>query len=227
MRKIILPLMMGLALSLHMPPAGADEQPDLELGEEINVTCAGCHKENGQGSENGVYPRLAGMDARYLAAQLRDFKSRKRLNIPMFPYTTDRELPEEDVMAVAAYLASIKLQTRMPPVDEKTFDALERLKLSKRILNVARYPGDLAKGKKFYKKECGTCHGKTGKGKHTKKNFIPLLAGQHSIYLLRQIKLIRNGKRPHDEPDDDKLFRLYSDGEISDMLAYLSVLDDE
>jgi len=78
---------------------------DLELGEEINETCAGCHGEYGQGSIDGEYPRLAGLTADYLARQLRNFKQRKRLNIPMLPYTNDRELPEEDLVSIAAYLA--------------------------------------------------------------------------------------------------------------------------
>ncbi len=227
MQRLPAAFALTFALLLASPTWAAEEEPDLELGEKINMTCAGCHGENGQGKPNGEYPRLAGMDARYLAAQLRDFKSRKRLNIPMFPYTTERELPEEDIRAVAAYLASIRLKSRMPPVNENTFDALERLKLSRRILNIPRYPGDLVKGKRFYRKECSNCHGRDGRGKHTRKNFIPMLAGQHSAYLLRQISLIRAGKRFHDEPDDDELFSAYSDEEFSDMLAYLSILDDE
>lgn len=227
MRKSFLALIITMISGCFVLPAGAMEEPDLELGEEINVTCAGCHGEFGQGSKSGEYPRLAGMDARYLASQLRDFKSRKRLNIPMFPYTTDRELPEEDVLAVAAFLASIKLKTKMPPIDEKKFDALARLKLSQQILNIPRFPGNIEKGKAFYKKECDTCHGRDGRGKHTEKNAIPLLAGQYSAYIQRQIELIRAGKRYHDEPDDDKLFKTYSDEQISDMLAYLSILDDQ
>lgn len=230
MRIIILAFSIALLGGLCAPAFAADtaaDSADLELGEEINITCAACHGEYGEGSKSGVYPRIAGMDPRYLAAQLRDFKSRKRLNIPMFPYTTERDLPEEDIRAVAAYLASVKLRTRMPPVDEAHFDALARLKLSKQILNIPRYPGDIAKGRAFYNKECDTCHGRDGRGKHTSKNAIPLLAGQHSAYLLRQIELIRKGERWHDDEEDDKLFQSYSDSEISDMLAYLSILDDE
>ena len=41
--------------------------------------------------------------------QLRNFKERKRVNIPMLPYTNERELPEDDLVSVAAYLASIRL----------------------------------------------------------------------------------------------------------------------
>ncbi|MCK4676216.1 MAG: NapC/NirT family cytochrome c, partial [Gammaproteobacteria bacterium] len=100
---------------------------DMDYAEEINGTCAGCHGEFGEGTSDGEYPRLAGLDATYLAQQLRDFKARDRLNIPMTPYTTERELPEEDVVLIAAYLSQIKLKSKLPPIDEKKeFDALAR-----------------------------------------------------------------------------------------------------
>jgi len=97
---------------------------DLELGEEINETCAGCHGEYGQGSIDGEYPRLAGLTAEYIARQLRNFKQRERINIPMLPYTNDRELPEEDLVSIAAYLASIQL----PTADKITADQRSRVR---------------------------------------------------------------------------------------------------
>jgi cytochrome c553 len=197
---------------------------DLELGEEINETCAGCHGEYGQGSIDGEYPRLAGMTAAYIARQLRNFKQRKRINIPMLPYTNDRELPEEDLVSVAAYLASIKLPTRLPPINEAEFDALKRLQASKKVVNIATYPGDVEAGRKFYKQECASCHGQDGYGDDEKD--IPQLVGQYSLYLLKQVENIRTGERFHDDPDDPEIFREYTDVEFAAMLAYLATLDD-
>ena len=197
---------------------------DLELGEEINETCAGCHGEYGQGSIDGEYPRLAGMTAEYIASQLRHFKQRKRINIPMLPYTNDRELPEEDLVSIAAYLASIELPTKLPPINEAEFDALERLQASKKVVNIAMYPGDVEAGRTFYKKECASCHGQDGYGDD--RRHIPQLVGQYSQYLLKQVELIRTGKRFHDDPDDAGIFRGYADAEIAAMLAYLATLDD-
>ena len=198
---------------------------DLEYGEEINETCAACHGEFGEGSLDGEYPRLAGMPLAYLARQLRLFKQRERLNIPMLPYATERELPEEDVMSVSAYLASIELPTKLPPIDESAgFDAYQRLQASKRVINIARHPGNIEAGGAFYRRECASCHGDDGYG--DAEDAIPQLAGQHSLYLLRQVDAIRSGERLHDEPGDAEVFREYSDEEIGDLLAYLSVLDD-
>lgn len=213
-----------------------DEDLDIDYAEEINGTCAGCHGEFGEGTADGEYPRLAGLDAAYLAQQLRIFKTRERLNIPMTPYTTERELPEEDVVLIAAYLSQIDLPSKLPPIDEeKEFDALARLQASGRVINVARYPGDIEKGKQFYQKECAGCHGEAGQGQvkqgmaaQGKANMIiPQLAGQYSVYITTQIKKFRTGERLHDDPRDADIFKSFSDTEIDNMLAYLSILDDD
>jgi len=197
---------------------------DLDYGEEINETCAGCHGEYGQGTIDGEYPRLAGLDPAYIARQLRHFKDRSRVNIPMTPYATDRELPEDDVLAISAYLASIDLPSKLPPLDEESFDAFERLQAGKRVVNIARYPGDPQRGQAIYGRECATCHGIDGQG--DRQRDIPQLAGQYSVYLLRQVENFREGERLHDDPRDAGIFRRFSDDEIDDVLAWLSVVDD-
>ena len=213
--------------------AGAMSYSDKQLAVEINYTCAGCHGEFGQGAADGTYPRLAGLDAQYLARQMRLFKTRERLNIPMFPYATERELPEEDVLIISEYLSAIKLLSKMPPIDKATYEPLERLKLAKQVFSIPRFQGDMENGKKFYNKECASCHGRDGLGKHKTRgkgqpDFVyPRLNGQHSRYLLRQIIAIGKGKRFHDEKDDAAIFTAYSTKEINDVLAFLSILDDQ
>ena len=215
----------GIVHRLPQQQIVAAPQPevDLEYGEEINETCAGCHGEFAEGSADGEYPRLAGLSPGYIATQLRHFKTRERINIPMTPYATERELPEEDILAIAAYLASIQLPTRLPPVTADGFDALERLHASKRVLNIARYPGSIVMGRKLYHAECAGCHGEDAGGgpKDT-----PQLAGQHSLYLRRQVSQFRSGERVHDRPRDADIFGQFDDAEIAAILAYLSVLDD-
>jgi len=197
---------------------------DIEYAEEINDTCAGCHGEFGEGSIDGEYPRLAGLNEEYLASQIRHFKTRKRLNISMLPYATERELPEEDVHLIAAYLSRIELPTKLPPIVEEEFDALARLEASGRVINIARYPGDVEKGRRFYQKECAGCHGSAGQGDESRK--FPQLTGQYSNYLNRQINNFRQGERLHDDPRDADIFKSFSDVEIADMLAYMSIMDD-
>ncbi len=215
----------GISHQLPMEkPDMAEAEIDMDYGEEINETCAGCHGEYGEGSIDGEYPRLAGFDARFIAHQLRQFKNRERINIPMIPYATERELPEEDVRTIAAYLASIQLPSKLPPIDESSFDAYARLQASKRVVNIARYPGDVAAGQQVYKEECAGCHGIDASG--NSRQLVPPLVGQHSLYLLRQVERFRKGERVHDDPRDGAIFRAFSDAEIGDILAWLSTLDD-
>ena len=198
---------------------------DLEYADEINMTCTPCHGEFGQGKADGTYPRLAGLDAEYIARQLRNFKARKRINIPMFPYATERELPEEDVQTIALYLSRIKLPTKLPPVqDKKNFDALGRLKAGQKMLNIARYAGNIDAGGRLFKRECAGCHGKDGRGDANR--LIPPLTGQHSLYIKRQIARFAKGERVHDSPKDAAIFKSFGTGEIDDILAWLSVQDD-
>lgn len=200
-------------------------EEDMEYGEEINEICAGCHGVSGQGSIEGDYPRLAGLEAEYIAKQLEDFKTRKRINIPMIPFANERELPGDDVRVISEYLSRIELPTKLPPINEATFDALERLEASKRVVNIKDYPGDIKLGKKVYEKECASCHGKDGFG--IKKKKAPQLAGQYSEYLFRQFTLYATGERLHDdEKDDADLFIELGEEAVNGVLAYLATLDD-
>jgi len=204
--------------------AVGEAEIDMEYGEEINQTCAACHGEYGEGSSDGEYPRLAGLDRDYLVQQLRLFKNRERINIPMLPYATERELPEEDVRTIAAYLSSIELPRKLPAIDESTFDAYERLQAGKRVVNIAPYPGNVATGRRIYAKECASCH--AGDASGNAGRLIPPLVGQHSLYLLQQVNRFRKGERVHDAPRDAEVFREFSDAEIGDILAWLATLDD-
>ena len=138
-----------MLLLLTLCLAGLGQAQNLDKGKEINSTCAGCHGEFGQGGSRGEYPRIAGQRAAYLADQLKSFRARKRVNIPMYPYTQERELPDEDIKDVAAYLASIELPTKWP-VFKETDDALTRLTLTERVMIIPRAPGNLGNGEAIY-----------------------------------------------------------------------------
>lgn len=197
---------------------------DMEAGRQINGTCAACHGDSGQGGKKGEYPRLAGQHVEYLTAQLHKFKDRKRHNLPMFPYTEERELPDEDIVHIAGYLASIKLDTTYP-VFKDTDDALTRLLAVDKVLNIPRSEGNVEVGEKIYHRECASCHGRTGMGKHD----MPMLAGQYTIYLKKQIEKFNKGERIHDADVKDirkEVLNVLKPEEIRDILAFLTTLDD-
>jgi len=208
-----------LCLLLPSPLSASDDEYDLELGEEIYDTCAPCHGPFGQGGGGGVYPRVAGMNMDYIIRQLDRFKTRKRENIPMIPYANERELPDDDVEAVSAYIETLKLKTRLPKI-EGVIDGLTRLKQAKQVLNIPRHPGDEALGAKIYAEQCAKCHGKRGEGAARGV----LLAGQHIRYLVKRFETFRMPDSPH--KNSDTLFAPMSSVEIEGILAFLSLQDD-
>ena len=195
---------------------------NLEKGKEINSTCAGCHSELGQGGSRGEYPRLAGQQVKYLESQLKAFRTRTRVNIPMYPYTQERELPNEDIKDVAAYLASIELPTKWP-VFKDSDDALTRLTLTERVMIIPRVTGNLANGEAIYQKKCVTCHGKTGMG----RGMFPMLVGQYTSYLKRQMEKYVKGERPHDEEDVGGMLSALKEEDMQDILAYITSIQEQ
>lgn len=205
----------------------ADDDIDMDNGEEINEVCASCHGEFGQGGKDGEYPRLAGMPAAFIAEQLHLFRDRKRPNIAMIEYIDERQMPDPDIRDVSAFLAVIKLKSRLPPVDETAadFDAMERLLQARQLVQIPKAKGDIEAGRKLYNKECASCHGKDGWGDQS--DAVPMLAGQYTNYLWRQVEKYLKGYRIHDKDEpEDKLLKDFSNEQLRDIFAYASILDD-
>ncbi len=210
------PLLLCLLLVCTAPFASAQ---NLEKGKEINATCAGCHGEYGQGGKKGEYPRIAGQRAAHIADQLKSFRARTRINLPMFPYTQEREMSDQDVEDVSAYLAGIELPTQWPEFKPDD-DALTRLTAMEKVMIIPRAPGDLDNGKKIYSKECFACHGKDGMG----RGKFPRLVGQYSNYLMKQMTSFVKGERSHDEVEMVGILNQLKAQDLQDILAYLTLI---
>lgn len=206
-------LFLSLLLSLSL----AAQAQNLEHGKEINGTCAGCHGDFGQGGKKGEYPRIAGQQAGHLMEQLRAFRARTRMNLPMFPYTQERELSEADILDVSAYLASVVLPTQWPEFKPDD-DALTRLTAMEKVMILPRVPGNLENGGKIYQDECALCHAPDGLGKRK----FPRLVGQYSSYLKRQMDAFLAGERPHDEEGKRGVLNQLKEQDMQDILAYLT-----
>lgn len=194
---------------------------DLEKGKEINGTCAACHGDQGAGGKKGEYPRIAGQRVAYLESQLKSFRARTRINIPMFPYTQERELSDEDIKDVSAYLAGIQLSNKMPTYTGNE-DALTKLLMAERVMIIPRAEGNLANGEAIYQKQCAACHGKTGMG----RGMFPMLVGQYTNYLKRQVDLYLKGDRPHDEEGTVGRLNALKEQDINDILAYITSIQE-
>lgn len=207
-------LLAAVAICFAAPSASA---LDLEKAKEINGVCATCHGEFGQGGKKGEYPRIAGQRAAYIAEQLMSYREKQRINIPMYPYTRERELSDSDIETISAYLGSIELSTKMPEFkgDE---DALTRLLAVDKVMIIPRVEGDIEAGKAVYQSECANCHAKDGRGR---SNF-PMLIGQYTNYLKKQIDAYLRGDRPHDENGPKGVLNTLKEKDLQDVLAYLT-----
>lgn len=203
----------------------ADANP--RNGRDINEVCAGCHGEFGAGGKEGEYPRIAGQPAAYLASQMLLFRERARQNLAMVEYVDHRQMPDSDIADISVYLAGVELKTKLPPANETDpgYNAYERLQEAKRLMQIPLAEGDVARGSRLYGKECASCHGKQGGG--NQKDGVPMLAGQYTSYLWRQVDMLMEKQRIHDsDSPDQELLAEFSREQIGDIFAYLSTLDD-
>lgn len=209
-------------LTVGQSALAVDLDQEQAKGKDINGTCAACHGEFGQGGKKGEYPRIAGQQVKHIENQLKSFRARTRVNIPMFPYTQERELSDADIKEVAAYLAGIELPTKMPEFKGHE-DALTRLQMVDKVMIIPRAEGDVDKGGALYQKQCASCHGKTGKG----RGMFPMLVGQYTSYLQRQVDLFLKGDRPHDEDGMVGVLNQLNPQAVQDILAYLTAIQEK
>ena len=172
---------------------------DPKNGEAAYEVCSACHLPSGSGRPDGTFPQLAGQHATVLIKQIADIRAGRRDNPIMYPFATTLTDPQE-LADVAAYLQSLPI----PPGNGKG-------------------PGtDIAKGEALYKRDCVQCHGDHGQGNEEK--FVPVLAGQHYAYLLRQIRDIAALRRRNANPDMVKIVKEYKDDELQAVVDYMSRL---
>ena len=91
----------ALALAL-----GSSAAPALDRGELADVVaqCAACHGQEGIAKDVEI-PNLAGQHDRYLAEQLRNFRSGKRPHKEM--RYMSRHITDEEIEALAQYYSSL------------------------------------------------------------------------------------------------------------------------
>lgn len=169
-----------LLLAMAWQPAAADEIDARTAAgaQRLAVTvCGACHGPHGN-SEQPKFPRLAGQSATYLAAQLRSFKAQTRGDPDAISYMWGMaaDINEPVITALAAYYAA-QPAARGPAAD----------------------PALVAHGKDIFEHgvtasgvpACAACHGPDAHGTAE----FPRLAGQHSQYVLKQIRSFQSNMR--------------------------------
>jgi cytochrome c553 len=94
------------------------------------------------------------------------------------------------------------------------------------VLMVPRVEGDVAAGKKVFKRRCASCHGRSGQGKA--KRGWPRLVGQYPAYLLRQYDAFMRGARFHENEEAGQgVLTKISKEDFTNILAWLTDIQDQ
>ncbi len=143
-------------------------------GATKTAACSACHGPNGN-SANPQWPRLAGQNAVYIAAQLRLFKAGVRANPVMMPMATS--LSDQDIADIAVYYeAQTPLGLEADPSYWKAGEAL------------------YLRGDKTHDvPACIACHGPVGRGNPAAG--YPALRAQQSVYVVKQLNDYASGAR--------------------------------
>jgi cytochrome c553 len=196
----VVALLAGSSLAV-LPLAGAgrawaaDSDP-ATAAQVVKDTCSACHGLDGN-SADATYPKLAGQNPAYLAAQLRAFRSGARKSEVMAPVAAG--LSDAQIDGLSDYFAR---QRRTP-------DAVANAALAARGARVfaSARPGAPA---------CSACHGggggrgtgmmggrgmmgrggmMGGRGMVPNMAEVPNLNGQHAAYLVGQLDAFASGAR--------------------------------
>jgi cytochrome c553 len=89
-----------------------------------------------------------------------------------------------------------------------------------KVMIIGKLDGDLPNGEKIYQEQCADCHGKVAQG----KGRYPMLVGQYTNYLRRQMSLFINGDRKHDDDESKGILATLKAKDLDDLLAYITHL---
>jgi cytochrome c553 len=181
-------------------------EPDLGRGARLFDTCAACHGADGRGTADGQVPAIAGQHGSVLLKQLTDFRNEQRHDQRMRHFADAQHLPgPQDLTDVAAYVASLP---RFPPTATSIGDG-----------------ATLGEGASVYFRECERCHGPLGQGNLLLRR--PRLAGQHYLYLLKQMEDTANDRRPGMDRAHVARLKNMSAAQLRGVADYLSRLSPD
>ncbi|WOP16309.1 c-type cytochrome [Ottowia sp. SB7-C50] len=197
-------------LALSSAPAQAQVTGDAKAGEGKVAMCIGCHGIVGyQASFPEVYrvPRIAGQNAKYIAASLEAYKKGDRKHPSMRGIATS--MSEQDIADVAAYYEQQGKQAgaaELPAPREPS----------------AQVAALLQKG------ACVSCHGDNF-SKPIDQSY-PKIAGQHADYLYVALKSYRdnaNATWGRANPVMAGMAKQFSNAELKAMSKYIASLPGE
>ena len=196
--------------SLAMAQASPDLDPEITRlvalkadpfkGKVAYEICRGCHKADGSGKGDALYPQLAGQHASVTIKQLVDVRAGRRVSPKMHPFVDKDVVASNEIADIAAYLSLLPTPNTNGKGDGK----------------------QTGLGKHLYNRDCASCHGKRGEGDGSK--FYPRVAGQHFAYLKRETLESRDKGRRNANTEMVKVLKHYVDADIEAVSDYMSRL---
>ena len=199
MKKLFVCVMIGIGWMSFAYAAG-----DAVSGQGKVAVCSGCHGADGN-SMIPSFPKLGGQGEVYLVNQLKDVRDGAR-NVPqMMGILTGRT--DQDLADMAAFYS-----TQEVTVGATNPDLLD---LGRQIYRAGIAEKGVA--------ACTACHSPTGAG-NAQAGF-PALGGQHSDYLIKQLKAYRTETRTNGQAKlMQQVAALLSDKEIDAVASYMQGL---
>jgi len=188
--------------------AAAAPQPPDTMAARMEA-CTPCHGDQGQGTSDVYFPRLAGKPAGYLANQLLAFQEGRRKYAPMnylLEFQTDQYLRQ-----MAEYFSAL----RPPPLTPAQPSVSNAVLAQGRALVERGNPGRGVP-------PCSGCHGPKLTGMEPG---IPGLVGLRAPYISAQLGAFRYGTRTAAAPDCMQFVAAsLSEADVTAVAAYLASL---
>ncbi|MBS0426548.1 MAG: c-type cytochrome [Proteobacteria bacterium] len=164
--------------------AGARATPAEDMARRM-AACITCHGRDGQATNSGYFPRLAGKPAGYLYEQLRSFRDGRRQQADMSHLLAN--LSDAYLRDMAEYFASLDFPYPPPAASDLPAATLAR---GRELV----FGGDAARGLPA----CVRCHGEALTGVQPG---IPSLLGLPRLYIASQLGAWVTGDRRAPAPD--------------------------
>jgi cytochrome c553 len=199
---VLLAIVAGHALAQDQ---GGEHAPDTMQARVL--ACAACHGQQGQGTDNDYFPRLAGKPTGYLYNQLVAFRDGRRKYPPMNYLLA--YLPDAYLHQIAAYFADEHPPFPAPLASSVSADVLAR----GQALVTRGDPGE-------HIPACASCHGFALTGMEPA---IPGLLGLHADYISAQLGAWRYGTRTAAAPDCMQQVAVHlTESDVTAVAAWLS-----
>jgi cytochrome c553 len=169
---------------------------DAMRGAQLSASCAHCHGTDGNSSA-AAFPNLAGQTKEYVYRQIKDFKEGKRSDPQMSPMVGI--LSDQDMQDLGEFYSQQALPRKRANTDAALSD--QGRTLAEQL-------------------QCAVCHQPGYKGL---KEF-PRLSRQKEAYLVKQLKVYRDGSRTNDNGVMAPTAKNLTDQQIQALAHYLSGL---